>query len=290
MINQVLITGFADEICADLNKQIEVIKALGIVHIEMRGVNGRPLVDHSLDKVWQIKTLLDQNQIKLSAVGSPIGKIMITDSFEPHFELFKKTVAIAKILNTHNIRMFSFFIPEGENPDEYQAEVFARIEKLVDYARDQDVLLLHENEKDIYGDDAKRCKTLMDRFSCGHFQAIFDFANFVQVGQDTLEAYKLLKPWIRYIHIKDALTETKAVVPAGEGDGHVEEILRELFESGFGGFLSLEPHLATFDGFGRLEKGGGADKDALTGPEAYALAYRALKKILARLGVSVKPL
>ena len=72
--------------------------------------------------------------------------------------------------------------------------------------------------------------------------------------------------------------------------GHVEEILRELFESGFGGFLSLEPHLATFDGFGRLEKGGGADKDALTGPEAYALAYRALKKILARLGVSVKPL
>ena len=286
MKNRIIITGFADEICADLMKQIEVVKSLGIAHIEMRGVNGRPLVDHSLDEVWQIKTLLDRNGIKLSAVGSPIGKIMITDPFEPHFELFKKTVAIAKILNARNIRMFSFFIPEGQNPDGYRSEVFARLERLIDYAADQDVLLLHENEKDIFGDDAKRCRSLMDRFYGDHFKAIFDFANFVQVGQDTLEAYELLKSWIYYVHVKDALIENKKVVPAGEGDGHVEEILKALFKDGFGGFLSLEPHLAVFDGFGRLEKDAGAEKDALTGPEAYALAYRALMKILERLGVT----
>lgn len=284
---QAIISGFADEISADLSQQIKVIKKLGIAHIEMRGVNGRSLVEHSLEEVWRIKTILDQEKIKLSAVGSPIGKIMITDPFEPHFELFKKTVAIAKILNTRSIRMFSFFIPEGEDPDKYQPEVFNRMEKLIAYAKDQDVLLLHENEKDIYGDDAKRCKALMDRFACDHFQAIFDFANFVQVGQNTLEAYEMLKPWIRYIHIKDALNATKSVVPAGDGDGHVEAILRELFEAGYHGFLSIEPHLATFDGFGQLEKGEGEEKKPLTGPEAFTLAYQSLMKILERLGVSV---
>lgn len=111
MDKSIMISGFADEIASPLEKQIEVLKKLGVCYIEMRGVNGKSLVEHSLDEVREIKKQLDANGIKISSVGSPIGKIMITDDFEDHFQLYKKTVEIAKILETPNIRMFSFYIP-----------------------------------------------------------------------------------------------------------------------------------------------------------------------------------
>ena len=117
MDKSIMISGFADEIASPLEKQIEVLKKLGVCYIEMRGVNGKSLVEHSLDEVREIKKQLDANGIKISSVGSPIGKIMITDDFEDHFQLYKKTVEIAKILETPNIRMFSFYIPQDEEPE-----------------------------------------------------------------------------------------------------------------------------------------------------------------------------
>lgn len=280
MENKIEISGFADEIAEDLKTQIEVIKKLGISHIEMRGVNGKPLVEHSLEEVKEVKRQLDENQIKLSSIGSPIGKILITEDFEEHFELYKKTVEIAKIMETPYIRMFSFFIPEGEEPEKYKNQVFERLQKFADYARDHQVVLLHENEKEIYGDNAKRCLEIMQEFYGEHFKAVFDFANFVQCNQDTREAYQLLKPYISYIHIKDAKAESGIVVPAGYGDGNVEEILKSLLEEGYEGFLSLEPHLTDFTGFGTLEQNGELEQRKMSGEEAYTTAYRALKEIL----------
>lgn len=280
MEQNVIISGFADEIAPSLDTQIEVIKKLGISHIEMRGVNGKPLVEHSLEEVRKIKEQLDENAIKLSSVGAPIGKILITDSFEEHFRLFEKTVEIAKIMETRYIRIFSFFIPGQENAEDYKEEVFNRMRRFIEYAKEHDVVLLHENEKDIYGDIAYRCEELMNEFYCDNFKAVFDFANFVQCGQDTKKAYEILKPYIAYIHIKDALADTGDVVPAGYGDGNVEEILKKLLKCGYTGYLSLEPHLSDFVGFSDLEQNESKEKKKLTGEEAYTLAYESLNKIL----------
>lgn len=283
MFDNITITGFADEIDTSLDKQIEVLKKLGIKHIEMRGVNGKGLVEYSLEEVRDIKKKLDENGIKLSAVGSPIGKINIKDDFDEHFKLFKHTVEIAKIMETPYIRMFSFFITEGENPDSYTEEVMNRLEKMAAYAKEKDVVLLHENEKEIYGDIAKRCVEIMERFYCDNFKAVFDFANFVQCEQDTIEAYELLKPYIEYVHIKDAVWETGQVVPAGMGDGNVEKILTLLKDSGYKGYLSLEPHLTDFFGFSKLESGKAERKEKLSGEEAYTLACNSLREILERI-------
>lgn len=286
MSKKIMISGFADEIASPLEKQIEVSKKLGVFYIEMRGVNGKSLVEHSLDEVREIKKLLDAEGIKISSVGSPIGKIMITDDFEEHFRLYQKTVEIAKILETPNIRMFSFYIPEGEEPEQYRDEVLRRMKLFVDYAKAENIVLLHENEKDIYGDMASRCLDLMETFGCENFKAVFDFANFIQCGQKTREAYEIMKPYIAYVHIKDALSKTGKVVPSGQGDGKVKEILEQLFAEGYEGFLSLEPHLAVFDGFGVLEKRTGDGKAEMTGEEAYTMAYMALKTILEELNIT----
>lgn len=276
------LSGFADEIDTDLSKQMQVIKKLNIHHVEMRGVNGKGLVEYSVGEAKEIKKQLTDSGIQLSSVGSPIGKIKITDDFTPHMELYKHTVEIAHEMETPNIRMFSFFMPENESYDPYRGKVMDQMGQFVDYAKTSNIILLHENEKDIYGDMADRCQELMKEFYGEHFKAVFDFANFVQCKQDTIAAYEMLKPYIAYIHIKDALWSDGSVVPAGYGDGNVEKILTMLKDSGYQGFLSLEPHLADFAGFSALEQSA-VEKKKLSGEESFTIACEALRKILERL-------
>ena len=279
------LSGFADEIDASLDTQIEVIKKLGMEWIECRGVDGSPLISYSLSDAEKIKSKLDDGGIKLSSVGSSIGKIGIGDDFAPHFDLFRHTCDIAKLFGTRNIRMFSFFIPEGVNPEKYEDEVMRRLEKLVNYAANENLVLLHENEKEIYGDIAPRCLKIMERFYSDNFKGVFDFANFVQCHQDTLEAWDMLSKYIAYIHVKDARWSDGSVVPAGYGDGHLEEILSILKGEKYDGFLSLEPHLADFQGFSALENGSSMKNGRkLTGTEAFTLAHDSLLSLLDRIG------
>lgn len=278
MFENIVLTGFADEIAASLDTQMQVLEKLHMNHIEMRGVDGRNFVEYSEAEAREIRKRLEDRGFALSAVGSPIGKIGITDDFAPHMELFKHTVELAHIMNTPNIRMFSFYVPK-ENAASCKEQVMERLGQFVDYAAANGVVLLHENEKGIYGEMAEGCLDILKQFAGEHFKAVFDFANFVQAGQDTLEAYELLKPYISYIHVKDALLKDGSVVPAGYGDGNVKEILRQLKADGYRGYLSLEPHLSEFTGFSSLEKDGKIGKK-LSGEEAFTLAHDALVKIL----------
>lgn len=278
------ITGFADEIANELEVQVASIRKLGMSHIEMRGVDGNNLIYHTDEKVKQIKAYLDANGISLSALGSPLGKIGIHDAFEPHFEEFKRAVEIGHMMECTNIRMFSFYIPNDKPLQDYKEEVFERMGRFADYAKANDAVVFHENEKGIYGEKANECKQLMDAFYGDHFKAIFDFANFVQAQDDTLAGYELLKPYIAYIHVKDALWESGAVVPAGMGDGNVKAILRDLIGFGYTGYLSLEPHLSDFTGFDTLEQNGKktllTDGKKLSGYEAFELSHKSLFDVL----------
>lgn len=281
MLDQCRISGFADEIHGSLDVQLEVLKELGQEYIELRAADGIGIADMTLEQAEDIRRRMERADVKVSALGSPIGKIGIEDEFEPHFTVFRHVVELAEFFGTKNIRMFSFYIPSGGEPEVYREEVMRRLSKMVEYAGTRRVVLLHENEKGIYGDNALRCLDLMKAFYGENFRCTFDFANFVQCGQDTLEAYDLLKPYISYLHIKDAMAESGQVVLAGDGAGHVREILGDLEKSGYRGFLSLEPHLTDFVGFEKLERGGNTGGKR-QGNEAYRCAYRRLQEILSR--------
>ena len=270
---------FADEIDVSVDKQIALLQELGIGWIEFRSGDGKGVADYTEKEAEMLMSRLSANGIRISAVGSPIGIIDITQDFEPHFETYRHIVELAGILDTSFIRMFSFFMPEGEEPDKFRDEVMRRMDLMVEYAAGRNVVLLHENEKGIYGDSADRCLDLMKLFYGDHFRCTFDFANFVQCGQDTMEAYEMLRPYISYIHGKDAMRESGDVVPAGTGDGNVAEILNRLNEEGYAGFLSLEPHLADFAGLKSLEKEV-KERGRTDGEEAFCTAYRALEKLL----------
>lgn len=278
-MNKFKLTGFADEIDPSIKIQIETVRGLGISYIELRGVNGKNISQLTEEEAKELKAQLDEEGVGVSAIGSPIGKVDLREGFEEHFQLFKHTARLCKILGTRYMRIFSFFIPENKEPEKYGEEVIRRLSLMRDHAREMDIVLLHENEKDIYGDNAKRCKALMDALYGDNFKAIFDFANFVQVNQDTAEAFGILRPYIHYVHIKDA--KGQQVVPPGMGEGKLPQLLKELYSSGYSGFLSLEPHLADFAGFSALEH---KDADPTgrfgDGSFAFTVALNSLKAIL----------
>lgn len=278
------ISGFADEIAEDIKTQFAVLNKLNIGYFEPRGVDGKNISELTDQEVAALKQQMDQAGIRVSSIGSPIGKVKVSDDLEAHFEQFKRVVAIAKKLDVKFIRVFSFFHDGGEWTKEERDIVLSNLKRMSAYAAENDVILLHENEKEIYGDNAARCLDLMENLYCDHFKAVFDFANFVQCKQDTKEAFEALKKYVAYIHIKDAKFEDGSVVPAGLGDGNVEEILKELFRDGYDGFLSLEPHLGSFKGLENLEMGDLMSDLPEGGEGTFTLAYNALKNILDRIG------
>lgn len=284
-MSEFIYSGFSDEISPDIQTQFEALKSLGIKHFEIRGVNGTNVSELTLEKAKEVAKLADRYGIRASSIGSPIGKILISDPLEPHLELLKHMIEIAKIFKTPYIRVFSFYIPKEDNPDAYKDEVISRMRTMTEIAQEHNIILLHENEKGIYGDIAPRCKEILDAVDSAHLRAVFDPANFVECNQKTFpDAYDLLQEYIVYMHIKDA-TEQKKIVPAGKGIGDVAKILAALHKKGYRGFVSLEPHLGSFAGLDHLQD----DMDSIdlstpfTPEQRFKIAYESLKEIIDNL-------
>ena len=282
-MKKLLLTGFSDEISPVFDEQLAALQEFGVSHLELRGADGVNVSDLSPEKLREIKEKLNAAGISVSSIGSPIGKISIEDDFSAHMEKLKRTLEIQKELNAPYLRMFSFYLPKENPPEQYREQVLEQVGKMAEEAARWESVLLHENEKGIYGDNAARCLDLMKELSSPTFRAVFDFANFVEVGQDTLEAYESLHPYIEYVHIKDCTAAERKIVPAGQGDGHVKEILSDLLHGGWRGFLSLEPHLFDFVGLAALEQDAKKRDSKLDGKSAWKLALDSLCDILREL-------
>lgn len=286
------LSAFADEAGKTLKEQIEALKAHGMTHLEPRGLDEGNISKYTPKQAKELKKSLDDSNIKISSIGSPFGKIEITDDFAPHFEEFKNCVEIANILETKRIRMFSFFFRNGENHEDYKDEVFSRVEKMCDYAISNGVLCCHENEKEIYGDTDDRCLELLQAFK-GKLGGIFDPSNFIQCEVEILPAYEKLKSYIDYFHVKDCFFEGGKVCPAGYGDGNIVELLKRFSLDHTGDhFLTLEPHLKVFDGLKELESEDGTAKKLEndftypTNRAAFDAAANALDECLEKAGIS----
>jgi sugar phosphate isomerase/epimerase len=167
-------------------------------------------------------------------------------------------------------------VPPGEPPQRYREQVIERLSALTMIAEQNGLVLAHENEKEIYGDSPERCADLIAAVGSPALRATFDAANFVQCGfRPHSDAYALLRPYLVYLQVKDALATTGEVVPAGEGDGQVRETLAALAADGFAGFVSLEPHLAVAGRHG-----------GFSGPQGFRRAAQALKLLLDDLAIS----
>jgi len=288
MKENIIISGFADEISSDFDKQLETVTGLGMHYISLRSADGKGIADYTAKEVEEkLLPRLEKAGVKVSSLGSPIGKVGVEDEegFEKQLKQLDMLCRICKVLDCRYIRMFSFYIPEGKNPEDYKETVIEKLKKFCEIAEKYEVTLIHENEKDIYGDIGTRCRTLMDALESPYFKSAFDFANFVQCGEDTKECWEMLKDTVVYIHIKDAVSTDKENVVCGTGEGKIKEILDQAInQEGYEGFLTLEPHLVLFDALASLETTAAEniikENKAKDGAEGYTMQYRALCGIL----------
>ena len=251
-MNQFRIYAFADEAGEAMQAQVAAMLRNGLNGLEIRNVDGENVSAISVEKAKEVCALLKDNGLITWSIGSPIGKIGINDPFQPHLDTFRHTLDVAHALECSNLRMFSFFMPKDEDPAQYKNKVLDQLAMLLEAAQGSGVTLCHENEKGIYGDVASRCREILDAFP--QMGGIFDPANFVQCGQETLSAWELLKDRIQYMHIKDALANG-SVVPAGCGEGNVPQIVKAFIARG-GRDFTIEPHLKVFSGLAALEREG----------------------------------
>ncbi len=268
------LAAFADEISPELDEQIRVCRENSVTHFELRGVDGKNVLDFDKSLRSEIKVKLDANGMGVISIGSPIGKVKITDDWNAHFDRFKIAVELAQFFGSPLIRVFSYYPDDRGEILKYRDEVLRRFHAKLEYIRDIDVTLVHENEARIYGEKGRECLDLMRSINSPKLRMAFDFANFVQAKERPLDCWPALKPFTAHIHVKDAMLSDGSIVPAGLGDGQIAAILKDAYASGYRGFLSLEPHLAAagqFSGF--------------SGPRLFKIAADALKKLCTDAGI-----
>ncbi len=272
------LAAFADEIAPELDAQIEHCRKNGVRYFELRGVRGKNVMDFDKALCAEIKSKLTDAGMGVVGIGSPIGKVRLDESFEKHLERFKVAIERAVFFEARFIRIFSYYPIEGTTRNHLVArcrdEVLRRMQKKIELVRGTNIVLAHENEANIFGEQCRQCLDMHQALDGPQFKAAFDFANFIQAGEEPSVNWPLLKPFTAHIHIKDARRMDGHCVPAGQGDGDIGPILQDAYRSGYRGCLTLEPHLSVagqFSGF--------------TGPDLFKVAVDALRQLCAKHNV-----
>ena len=266
---------FADEAESGLDGQIAALKRNNIPYLELRSIAGKNVKDFSLDEAKEYAKILAANGISVWSIGSPIGKVGIDVDMDVYMKDVKHVCELANIFGTTRIRMFSFF-----HALEKREKVMEYLQQMVDCAKEYGVALYHENEKDIYGDILDRVLDIMQ--SVKGLKYIYDPANYLQCDEPAVKTLAALMDKTDYFHIKDVIVATGELVPAGYGDGRIDELVAKITGDKA---LTLEPHLAVFDAYASIDNSEMKHKFHFTSNnEAFDAAVNALKDILVKAG------
>ncbi len=271
----IILSAFSDEADNRLDGQIAALQRNGLRYTELRNLDGKNVADLTEEEAAAVKKKLAKAGISVWSVGSPLGKVDISCDFAAYKEKVRHVCRIAKILGAERIRMFSFFHAYGE-----KEKVFAYLREMVQIATEEGVKLCHENEKDIYGDTVERVLEVLENVE--GLYSVYDPANFLQCGEAAETSLAALHGKAEYFHIKDVIVETEELVPAGCGDGKIDELIARIDGDKV---LSIEPHLAVFEGYAQIDGTEMKNKFHFTdNGEAFDAAIAAIKGLLVQAG------
>ena len=321
-MNDVVISGYCDEICIDkeLGQQFAVSTALGMRFISLRffdvgnGIkNILKATDAELDAILG---LLDQYDLQVSSIGSPLGKVKllnVDDGTQNSFRDFEdylkvevdRTCEIATRLKTKLIRGFSFYHPPGTSADDYLSESALRLRRIAEVCDENGLSLGVEVEANLGGHSGQMLARRAETVEHPALLLVFDGANLVSQGYSTDEIWQhwlAMKPWIGWLHVKDyydpiqrAVDPQRAVdeealcgyVPVGMGTAGYPQIFEDLRLI----LPDLKARLAVrgikdfyLDLEPHLKKGG--QFGGYSGADGFGIAHRALGNVLRKSGLT----
>ena len=291
----VILTGFADEAANQktAHQQFSAFAALGLQYYTIRfidlGQGVKNVMQLTKPEITRLRRLHDEYGLRVSSLGSPIGKVKLLDVDDGTHHPFipfpkyldkqvRRAVGLANTLETKLIRGFSFYHPRGTDPADHLSQVVDQLGQIAEICDRSDLTFGLEVEANLVGQSGQLLAEIHRQVNHPALNLIFDAGNIVTQGcsaEEVFQQYVLMKRGMGWMHIKDyrhpqSVKRTEQVdedslkhfVPADLGDSGHEMILRD-FREGIpklarklkrrgvpGVFLDLEPHVKGGGQFG----------------------------------------
>ena len=192
------LSAFADEIDPDPQEQIDVLKSCGVRHIELRSILKTNVLDLTDLQIAEFKSLLDKHGFKLSAIGSPIGKIKIDAAVRAAPDSASSgPSSCARSSARRTSASSATTCPTAATGTTGGARCSTACGRDGKLAEKAGVRLLHENEHGIYGDSPERVRDLMETVpeqpTARTSRAVYDPANYVFCGYDPWQGWQMTK-------------------------------------------------------------------------------------------------
>jgi len=311
---RVVLSAFADEAAHHKTavEQFSALAAMGLQYYSVRfvdvGSGVKNVMQLSKAEITKIRHVEDEYGMNVATIGSPIGKVKLkniddgtTNAYVPFKRYLsrdvKKACELAHAFETKLIRGFSFYHPQGTDPNDHLPQVVDQLGQIAEVCHRSDLTFGLEIEANLVGQTGQLIAEIYRQVDHPALVLIFDAANILCQGfspVELFEQYVAMRPGIGWMHIKDYrhprpakrqdhIEENvlKHFVPADLGDSAHEVILRDfareipkidrkLRRRGIPGVvLDVEPHV----------KGGG-QFGGFSGPDGMGVALRGLCRVL----------
>jgi L-ribulose-5-phosphate 3-epimerase len=244
----------------DVNTVVDAMRKLGIEHVHLAvrpalGEQGKNYLAAVQKQDWTISsTMIDFPQEDYSTLESirATGGIVPDDRWQQNLKLFVDSAKLTADLGVKYISMHAGFIDESDMT--YAQKFHERIKTLADAACDNGIMLLLETGQE----RADELKAFLEKLNNPAVGVNFDPANMILYGKgDPIKAVRILSPYMKHIHIKDALRTKQpgtwgTEVPWGNGEVKPAEFVMALKEVGFNGVMAIERE-AGDDRFGDIK-------------------------------------
>lgn len=223
--------------------QLDIIQESGFQAVEVRGAFGKSVAELANSELKTLEQAISGRDLRVSAIGSPVGETLITADFAPDLELFERMLEVSDWLGSSYIRLGGYKLPTGEAAATYGLEMKSRFEKMATLAQPYGMILLLENAPATCADSAARCAELIHEVGSANLRSLFNPANFQAVGEQPFsQAYPLLQSQLTYWRFDS------------QAAAEMQELLAALHASSYAGFVSLES-AAALAGFQQMLNG-----------------------------------
>ncbi|VGO12388.1 hypothetical protein PDESU_00940 [Pontiella desulfatans] len=227
----------------DLAEVSQTLKETGLTHLHL-----------GIDTVNTFREAIEQNNWMSTStmIGFPqedystlesireTGGIMPNECWKENRALALQAIDLTAEYGVDFLSMHAGFIDHND-ADGYR-KFCTRIRELADAALEKKVMLLLETGQET-AEDLRFCLEELDHPALG---VNFDPANMILYGMgDPIKAVRTLAPWIKHVHIKDAISspnpgEWGVEVPWGDGEVDCVAFMQVLEAVGYTGALAIE--------------------------------------------------
>lgn len=264
------LSGLADEAADGMDGQIAAHRELGWSALELRLLNGKQFASAAVtdDEFARAQDAIENAGMRVSGFASAIGNWSRPINGDFAVDLADLRVLIPRMhrAQTRFVRTMGW-MQAGTSDQAWRDEGIRRYRELAKLAADADIVLLHENCEGWGGTSPANARAFLEAVDHPNVRYLFDIGNTVSYGLPTLPFYEAVKPFIAYVHVKDARRnpaggKSGAFTYPGQGDALVREVLADLLRTGYTAGVSIEPHVASIVHLGEGTKAAPAERFA----------------------------